>query len=387
VVEIWGLNLRHLRAMATIARLGSLSAAARAVNVSQPALTQAVAGLEARLGEPLFQRRARGVGATEAALLLAPRIEAALAHIASPRVTMAQVRALSALARDGGYADAARATGLSEPSLHRAIGDLSIALGKPLVVRRGRGVALTPSGKRTARAFRLARAELDAGLAELAGLRGHETGRIAVGAMPLSRARILPQAVAAFHPTHPAVKIAVIEGSHAELLEPLRQGDLDLMIGALRDPAPGDDVIQRALFQDRPIVVGRRGHPLAGRSPGLAALGAFPWIVAAPGTPLRRQWQAMFSPLGEPAPAVPIECGSVITIRQILMESDFLALLSVDQVALELEAGWLAKVGDAPADVVRIIGVTTRADWRPTPSQRDFLAALTASAATLPQNL
>ena len=386
-MELWGLNLRHLRAMAAIARLGSLSAAARAVNLSQPAITQAVARLEALLGEPLFSRHAQGVSATAAARLLVPRAEAALAHIASPRVTMAQVRALLALAREGGYVGAARATGVSEPSLHRAIGDLAIVLGRPLVVRRGRGLALTEAGKRIARAFRLARAELEAGLAELAGLRGRETGRIVIGAMPLSRASILPRAVAAFHPAHPDVKIAVVEGSHAELIEPLRDGELDLIIGALRDPAPGDDVVQLALFQDRPIVVGRFGHPLAERTPDLAALAAFPWIVAAPGTPLRRQWDAMFASLGGAAPNVPIECGSVITIRQILMESDFLALLSVDQVALELESRWLAKIGAAPADIVRVIGVTTRADWRPTPFQRALLDALTMSAATLPQNL
>ena len=248
-------------------------------------------------------------------------------------------------------------------------------------------MALTPAGKKTARAFRLARAELDAGLAELAGLRGEETGRIAIGAMPLSRAFILPKAMAAFHREHQKVKIAVIEGSHAELIRPLRDGDIDMMIGALRTSSVRDDVRQHALFQDRPIVVGRVGHPLAGTSPELAALGAYPWIVGAPGTPLRRQWEAMFARLPAPLPDVPIECGSVMTIRQLLMESDFLALLSVDQVALELEGGWLAKIADAPADIVRVIGVTTRTDWRPTRTQQHFLSILSVTAATLPQNL
>ena len=40
----------------------------------------------------------------------------------------------------------------------------------------------------------------------------------------------------------------------------------------------------------------------------------------------------------KPPPAVPIESGSVMMIRQILIDSDFLTMLSPDQVAVELEA-------------------------------------------------
>ena len=81
-MNIWNLNLRHLRALTSIARLGSISAAAEAINLTQPAITQALAKLEIQLGQLLFERHANGMTATPAALLLAPRIERALAHIA-----------------------------------------------------------------------------------------------------------------------------------------------------------------------------------------------------------------------------------------------------------------------------------------------------------------
>lgn len=45
-------NLRHLDAVAAAGKLGSISAAAQAMNLSQPALTQAVAKVEDRLGMP-----------------------------------------------------------------------------------------------------------------------------------------------------------------------------------------------------------------------------------------------------------------------------------------------------------------------------------------------
>lgn len=368
------LNLRHLASLAATARLGSLSAAAQAISLTQPALTQGLAKLERQFGEPLFERRPGGMVPTPPAKMLAPRIEAALAHIASPRVTMAQMRALIALADAGSYPGASAATGLSQPTLHRAVGDLSIGLRRVLVERRGKGIAFTEAGRRTVRAFRLARAELVAGLSEVAALRGRETGRVAVGAMPLSRARLLPAAVTAFHRAHPHVEIRIVEGSHAELIEPLRDGDIDLLIGALRDPAPGDDVVQMPLFEDQPVVIARAGHALAKeRDITPALLANYPWTISAPGTPLRLLWERMFARADVPLPLVPVECGSVITIRQMLLDSDFLTLLSPDQVAVELEAGWLTQVGEPPAELRRIIGVTIRSGWRPTGMQQHFL--------------
>jgi LysR family transcriptional regulator, regulator for genes of the gallate degradation pathway len=377
---IWSLNLRHLRALASIARLGSISAAAEAINLTQPAITQALAKLETSLGQPVFERRANGMIATPAALLLAPRIESAMAHIASQRVTMAQMRALIMLADSGSYVSASAATGLAQPSLHRAIGDLSLALKRELVERRGKGIMLTEQGRRTVRAFRLARAELDAGLTELASLQGVETGQITIGAMPLSRARLLPSAVTAFYRQFPEVRINIVEASFQELIEPLRDGELDLMIGALRDPSPGEDVVQKPLFADSPVVLGRFGHPLAQTSATIKDLAAFPWTVPAPGTPLRLQWEKMFTDAGLQPPHVPVNCGSVITIRQILLDGDFLTLLSPDQVAVELEAGWLVKIADTPQGLTRTIGITTRHGWRPTAMQSAFVQSLTEAA-------
>lgn len=60
------MNLRHLRYFTTAARLGSLTAAARALNVSQPALGYQLRDLEAALGVTLLHRHSRGVRLTEA---------------------------------------------------------------------------------------------------------------------------------------------------------------------------------------------------------------------------------------------------------------------------------------------------------------------------------
>lgn len=60
------MQLRHLRYFVGIVEAGSFSRAAATIHVAQPALSQQIAELEARLGIPLLHRSARGVRPTAA---------------------------------------------------------------------------------------------------------------------------------------------------------------------------------------------------------------------------------------------------------------------------------------------------------------------------------
>lgn len=375
-------NIRHFAALAATVQHGSLTQAAKAVYLTQPALTQAIAGLEAGLGVTLFERGPAGMTATEPATLLAARAEAAIEHIGSPRVTGTQVRAFLALARAGSYAGAAKATGLSSASLHRAVADLSVALGQRLVERRGRLVILTAAGQRRSRGFGLAMAELRAGMDEVAAWKGLAGGRIVIGAMPLCRARWLPETIRRFADLYPGVDFAVQEGSHAELAAPLRDGDIDMMLGALRSGSEIEGLAQEEVFVDRPMLVMRAGHPLLTAQNPAEKLLAYPWILPGRDTPLWRYWETMLRAEGLEPPHVGIECGSVLTIRQLLLSGDGLTLLSPDQVAIELAAGILAAMPPL-SPVERVIGITTRAGWRPTTAHAAFLAMLRETGQSL----
>ena len=383
-MERFNVNLRHLRAFLAIMETGSVTAAARAVHLTQPAVTQGIAKLERRFEASLFERQPGQMIPTPAAELLAYRAAPIMRLVGQARATAAQVSAFLALARAGGYAGAATAMDLSEASVHRAVSDLSLALGQTLVERRGRGVVLTARGFALARNFRLALAELRSADVELAALRGQETGRITIGAMPLSRARVLPSAIAAFHRVKSDIDVVVVEGSYAELAGPLHDGEIDMMVGAVR-PRVSADITQTALFDDPLIVLAAAHHPLAraAEAPTIADLARFPWIVAAAGTPLRNHWRSIFETAGVEPPRVPIECGSVMMVRQILIESDFLTLLSPDQVSVELEAGWLVKIESAASLPSHTIGLTLRADWRPTPAQATMINLIEGQARLL----
>lgn len=372
-------NIRHLAAFAATVRLGTVTAAADEIALTQPALTQAIARLELALDCRLFDREPGGMRPTEPALLLAPRAEVALALIGSPRVTSTQVRAFLALARKASYTEAASQLEVAPASLHRAVADLSVALGERLVERRGRHLALTRKGEARARSFGLAMAELRSGLAEVSEWLGKAGGRIVIGAMPLSRARWLPQAIIAFRQRRPDTQLAVIEGSHTELTGPLRNGEIDFLLGALRDDSEFDDLVQSKAFVDSPQIAMRQGHPLASMSVLSAdELRRYPWVLPGVETPLRGYWSAMMDASGE-LPEVPIECGSVLTIRELLLETDMLTLLSRDQLRVEIEAGLHLNL-PPPLPIERTIGITTRRDWRPTAPQRDMITILHGAA-------
>jgi LysR family hydrogen peroxide-inducible transcriptional activator len=60
------MEVHQLRYFAKVAELGHFTRAAEACGVSQPSLSQAIAKLEADLGQPLFERLGRGVRLTDA---------------------------------------------------------------------------------------------------------------------------------------------------------------------------------------------------------------------------------------------------------------------------------------------------------------------------------
>lgn len=66
------MNITQLRTFLTVVDLGSFSSAARALKVSQPAVTMQIQTLESDIGQPLLDRRYRRIDLTEAGEVLLP---------------------------------------------------------------------------------------------------------------------------------------------------------------------------------------------------------------------------------------------------------------------------------------------------------------------------
>lgn len=398
-------NLRHLRAFRRVVETRSITEAARDVHLSQPAVTQIVAALQGRLGIRLVEHSGEGMRATSAGLALYRRIANGLDQLreaaqgvrgaAGERgqrgfanfdelVTVAQLKALAALAVTGNFSIAARQSGLSQPSIHRAARDLERLIGLPLFEKAARGIELTGAALELATAVRLVFAELRQGLVDASAATGEDAGYIAVGCLPLARNYLLPEAIERLANERPAIRLNIVEGTYLDLLRGLRDGRLDILIGALRDPPPTADVEQHPLMTDPLTILARKDHPLAGRAGlGKDDLCAFPWIVPREGAPTRSYFNTLFSASEIAGMPGIIETSSLMMVRGMLSRSDRLTLVSAHQAALECAAGQVAPLNFPLTGSERVIGVTLRKGWVPAPAHQDFLRHLQDVAARI----
>jgi DNA-binding transcriptional LysR family regulator len=390
--------MQQLRVFMAVAASQSISGAAKAVNLSQPGVTESVRALERHIDAKLFERSGSGCYPTSSGAALLPRVQrffeqlrAALdagpgittgtpvPNVALNRITGPQIRSLIAVSENNSFDAAARALAISEPSLHRAARSLEHELRRRLYQRTSRGMTTTALGSEIARRFQIALRELAYGMEELQAARGNVVTRIVIGNIPHSGSQILSSAINAFLGSYPTATVQIIEGHYEELLDDLRSGKLDLLFGVLRRPDWAGDVAEEALFEDRYVVVGRADHPLRQqRKLSLRALAGYNWIMPGPMTPRYQAFRRMFASL--PAlPRISVETTSLPIYRDLLSTTDRLTLMS----ALEAQLNAPSKLAVLPfrsAQLRRCDGIATRAGWRPTPVHRHFLEVLRAHA-------
>ncbi len=391
-------NLRHLRLFEAAVRLGSLTRAAEMVHVSQPAASQALARLGRLFGARLAERTSGGLRATQEGRIVQARAARALAHLAEANrritlrsrlgrgvagdrlerhATMAQLRALSAFAEAGSFSDAARRMGQTEPAVQRAAREIERLLGVPLFDGGPRDIRLTPAGETVAIHAGLALKEIAAAHDELREETGVFDGRLVVGTLPLVRTRVVPEAVVALMQRHPAARIEVIDGSYDSLVRGLRSGACDMILGALREQGRPRGLAERPLFHDRLSIVARARHPLAGRALEGPELAGYPWVLPRRDTPARGVFERLAEERGvRDAGRGHVETGSLVALRGVLLASDAVTIISLQQIDYELRQGLIVPLDLEVAEGERVIGVTTLENWRPTAVQAAFLECL-----------
>lgn len=396
-----GMNLRHLRAFEAVARLGSVNRAAEALHLSQPALSQSIANLERALGATLLQRRRNGSFPTREGEIFRVRVERALRRLdtalalaaegarggrgtaggAMPgNVTSVQIAALVAIDEHGSYSAAANALGISQPALNRHARDIETILRRSLFLRTPQGKATTRLGRELARDLRLAAKEVQSGREELAALKGESDGTLVIGILPLGASLIVSQALGRLSQAFPRMRVRIVESPFEALLNWLRAGVIDVIIGTMRPTPLTGDVTEHPLFPDPYCLVVRQGHPLlALPRVSDADLTGYEWIQPRQDTPRRIALEGLFDRFGTP-PRTLIETSSMALTRDLLLSSDRVTLLSRDQILFEERLGLLRILPYALPNPSRTIGTVTRSDWLPTDLQRHFMELLSLLA-------
>lgn len=399
------MKLTQLRALVATIEGRSVHEAARALHRTQPAVSVALAALEASVGVALFDRHPRGIMPTAAGRLLAERARRGLERLAAgaeraglavaavrrlyQQSSDAQLRALSALVETRGFSAAARAVGVSQSSIHRSVNELSRLIGVRLWARSGRNTEPTDEAQAIAIGIDLAASELRLGREELREAVGRLDGQLLIGALPTARASWLPRSLVSTLQLFPQASVSIMDGPYDEQLSALRHGRIDLIMGALRDrPAPPPDIEQQAIFEDTLSIVVRGDHPLARRCGHERArltarqLAGLYWLLPPVGTPPRTCFQAFLKARGLPQPLAAIDCNSFLTIRSLLLATDYAAVVPTDLIATDVFQPCLRTLGPPLRGSSHPVGWAIRSGFRPTQLQQRFLEIARAKANT-----
>ncbi|SIT51521.1 HTH-type transcriptional regulator GalR [Paraburkholderia piptadeniae] len=393
------LNLAGLHAVQRVAETGSVSRAAAALFRAQSAVTRAVQEIEAALGASLFDRKPSGMLPTPAGRAVLKRSERVFAELdelarwcgirQSRRRTVPdagrpayllntrRLQLFSTLARHRHMPSAARTLGVTQPAVSSAIRILENGAGFPLFHRHPRGLLLTTDGETFLLHVRRALNELSHVLDDIAALRGSIQGVVTVGALPLGRTLILPEAVARVVTQYPKVRVLTDESAYEGLVAGLRAGDIDFILGALRANDAASGLENERLMSENLVVLARRGHPLAAaRNLSLRELTSAQWILPRTHSPARGLFETMFRRMKLKPPMPTVETADLAIIRGLLLHTDMIATLSAQQLHYECESGQLVALDVPMHDTRRDIGLTLRAGSPPSPAARALIDAI-----------
>ena len=174
------------------------------------------------------------------------------------------LRLFSAVVENEGVVAAARALRLSQPAVSRAVRELELQMGIPLLERTTRRVRLTPEGReiyQQARAVYLAERAVEDTAARLKGLR---QGSLHVGASTTIATYVLPPIISAFAKLHPEVELRLSAVHTRVIVDRLKEHELDIALAEA--PVEDSGVVVTPWRIDNMVVIAASGHPLSGQT-------------------------------------------------------------------------------------------------------------------------
>lgn len=296
------------------------------------------------------------------------------------QVELRDLEYFAVVAEHGNLRRAAEALDLSQPALSKCLHRLEQTVGAKLVKRTPKGVELTAVGAamlQHARRLQLSRDDITREVADLSqGRAGYL--RVGVGAGVIDR--LVCAACSIVLKDSPSARIKVTVASNAELLQALRDGELDLIVGGI-PPSPHEDLVQERLLGDQYVVFAAANHPLAKRKRvTLADLAGERWALSGTDGLSRRRIERAFEDNGMPPPRIALEAPSLSVRLQVLASTQLLGFNST--VVLEQAARQFrfAEIRIKELTWDRRVGISYRKDAYLSPLARRFIELLKATA-------
>lgn len=298
------------------------------------------------------------------------------------RIKLRHLQCFLAVVQRRSLQAAARTLSVSQPAVSKTLRELEEILGARLFERGRQGATPTAAGQAFARHAGAALSALREGVAALAESGSDSPAVLAVGALPTVAPGLLADALAERGPGGRPLRVAVTVEANASLLERLRRGELELVVGRWSDPDRLDGLVFERLLAEPLLIAVRPGHPLLDEpASALARLPGCRVVLAVPGTSIRAAADAFAVANGLPAWRDTVETLSVSLGRALARATDAVWIVPAGAVRDDLAAGMLRRLPVSTAGTDDPIGVVRRAAGELSPQARGLVDALRRAAA------
>ena len=234
---------------------------------------------------------------------------------------------------------AARARDISQPSLSRSVRAMEDALGVPLFRRTASGVEPTPYGDTLLFHTRIVQSELQRCLHDIEERRKSGRATLQVGATPGVVGWLVTPAVMDLLRADEEVNVGLQEGLPDDLWSSLQRGAIDLCVSTPFPSAPADAPAGLPLLREPTRVVAGAAHPLARRKRvTLSDLAGLRWVLPTGAQGWQQRFEEEFRAAGLQVPGRIFATNSYLALRQMLTQTDAVALLPLDYVRADLRA-------------------------------------------------
>ncbi|WP_133647279.1 LysR substrate-binding domain-containing protein [Paraburkholderia flava] len=300
-------------------------------------------------------------------------------------LTLSQLRAFVAVAERGSIRAAARALDTAQSGLTQQLQSLEQSLGATLFTRTNRGIALTPFGERLMlRAGAILR-ECERTEREMAQLRGEAGGVVSLGVATEPLIDTFAPVLMQFRARIDNVAVHLMGGTSRTMIAWIRDGTLDFAVGLVSATTDVSDLTVTTLYPSDPVVVCRRGHPLA-HATSLRELADCDWIATrAPkqaGMPTNRLVD-LFAAHELPPPRIVATTEAVFDTLHLIVETDCLSVEPSVVTRHRLFAGALVAVPIRERAERSNVCLLQRAGVPLTPAAQELAAMIASYARTV----
>ena len=279
------------------------------------------------------------------------------------------------VARQKSVGKAADILAVTQPAVTRTIRELEDAIGVPVFEKDGRGIKLTHFGDIFLRHASESVASVKRGMDAVTLVQNNQGPPLRIGALPTASATFMPEAVSHFMKMETGSPVTVVTGENRWLLEALRVGDLDLVVGRMASSEQMQGLVFEPLYTEEVVFVVRAGHPVL-EAFSLNQLDTYLLLMPTRRSVIRPLVDRLLLTHGISALPKAIETVSDSFGRALVARHDAIWIISKGVVAAELDAGAFVRLDIDMTETQGAVGITTRLANDMTSSLQLFLQVI-----------